>query len=278
MPLPCGPPAHSPMLPPETFRGQIAMVTGGGSGVGLGMAMGLARCGASIAISSRNQSNLDVGLDQLRSTGATVIAVPCDVREPDQIATAFDRIEHELGPVSLLLNNAGANFPALAENMSPNAWRTIVRIAMDGTFFCCREFYIRRRRLGASGVIVNNGANYAWTGFPGDAHSSSAKAATLNLTMTLATEWAADGIRVNAIVPGFYPHARAGDEDGALARTTPAQRNGEMRELGWMAAYLCSPFANFVTGMNFPTDGAEWLRKELVPPDFVPPRERTRLW
>lgn len=267
-----------PMLPPNTLRGEVALVTGGASGLGLAMALGLARCGASVAICSRNPENLQTGLEALAGTGARVMAVTADVREPDQIAAAFDQVEETLGPVSLLLNNAGANFPALAESISPNAWRAIVRIAMDGTFFCCQEFHARRKALGLPGAIVNNGATYAWTGFPGDVHSCAAKAATLNLTQTLACEWAADSIRVNAIVAGFFPHEKASDADGRMAATTPAGRCGEMQELGWLAAYLCSPYANFITGLNMVIDGAEWLRKGLLSDDYVAPREREQLW
>jgi NAD(P)-dependent dehydrogenase (short-subunit alcohol dehydrogenase family) len=268
------PPAERSMLPADALAGEIALVTGGGSGLGLAMALGLARCGARIAITSRTTEALEKGLAQIRATGAEAIAVPADVREPEQIASAFDQVEAQLGPVSLLLNNAGTNFPALAGEMSPNAWRAIVRIALDGTFFCCREFYRRRKPTGLPGAIVNNGATYAWTGFPGDAHSCAAKAATLNLTQTLAGEWAGDGIRVNAIVAGFYPHEKIPDPDNTMGRVTPAGRNGEMQEIGWMAAYLCSRYASFVTGLNMVIDGAEWLRREALYPDYVPPPER----
>jgi NAD(P)-dependent dehydrogenase (short-subunit alcohol dehydrogenase family) len=266
------------MLPVQTLKGQVALVTGGGSGLGLAMAMGLARCGATLAITSRNLENLDKGKAKIEQTGARVISVAADVREPDQVAAAFDTIERQAGPVSLLLNNAGSNFPALAENMSPNAWRAIVRIALDGTFFCCKEFHRRRRSLGLPGAIVNNGATYAWTGFPGDAHSAAAKAGALNLTQTLAAEWAADGIRVNSIVAGFYPHERIPDDENIMGGATPAGRNGRLQELGWAAAYLCSPYAAFVTGLNLVIDGAEWLRKGPLMPQFVPPRERASVW
>lgn len=268
------PPAERPMLPADTFKGQIALVTGGGSGLGLSMALGLARCGAAIAISSRNIDNLEHGLAKIRATGATAIPVVCDVREPDQIAAAFDTVERELGPVDMLLNNAGANFPVLVENMSPNAWRAVVRIALDGTFFCCREFYLRRRKLNKPGAIITNGANYGWTGFPGDAHSCAAKAASMNLTLTLAAEWAADGIRVNGIVPGFYPHENTVGDSDTLGASIAAQRCGELQEIGWAAAYLCSPYASFITGINYLIDGTDVWRRAVVPPDFVPLRER----
>jgi NAD(P)-dependent dehydrogenase (short-subunit alcohol dehydrogenase family) len=268
------PPAERPMLPVDTFKGQIALVTGGGSGLGLSMALGLARCGATIAITSRSIDKLENGLARIRATGATAIPVVCDVREPEQVAAAFDTVERELGPVDMLLNNAGANFPVLAENISPNAWRAIVRIALDGTFFCCREFYLRRRKLDRPGVIINNGANYGWTGFPGDAHSCAAKAGSMNLTMTLAAEWAADGIRVNGIVPGFYPHEGTILESDSLGLSIPAQRCGELQEISWAAAYLCSPYASFLTGINYLIDGADVWRRSVIPSDYVPVRER----
>jgi NAD(P)-dependent dehydrogenase (short-subunit alcohol dehydrogenase family) len=267
-----------PMLPPDTLAGQVALVSGGGSGLGLSMALGLARCGATIAITSRNLENLEKGKARIEQTGARVIAVATDVREPEQVMAAFDAVEREAGPVSLLLNNAGSNFPALVENMSPNAWRAIVRIALDGTFFCCKEFHRRRRAHGLPGAIVNNGATYAWTGFPGDAHSAAAKAGALNLTQTLAAEWAPDGIRVNSIVAGFYPHERIPDDENRMGAATPAGRNGRLQELGWAAAYLCSPYAAFVTGLNLVIDGAEWLGKGPLMPPYVPPRERASIW
>jgi NAD(P)-dependent dehydrogenase (short-subunit alcohol dehydrogenase family) len=278
MGYPHSPDARHSMLPSDTFRGQVALVSGGASGIGQAMALGLARCGASVAIMSRNLDNLGNGLEVLRAAGADAIAVAADVRDRAQLAAAFDQVEAQLGPVSMLLNNAGANFPSLAENLSVNGWRSILQIVLDGTFFCCQEFHKRRVALGLPGVIVNNGATYAWTGFPGDAHACAAKAATLNLTQTLAAEWAPDGIRVNTIVAGFYPHEKIRDDDNILGSVTPGGRCGEMQELGWAAAFLCSPYANFVTGLNYTVDGAEWLRRGPLMPDYVAPRERAELW
>ncbi len=130
------------------------------------------------------------------------MTVECDIREPESIATAFDAATEYLGMPDVLINNAAANFPVPAEDMSPNAWRTVVDITLNGTFFCAREFGRRHLAAGTPGSIINIGATYAWTGGPGFAHSAAAKAGVKNLTESLAVEWGPSGIQVNCLVPG----------------------------------------------------------------------------
>ena len=130
------------------------------------------------------------------------------MRDPEAIKAGFDAIERELGPVTHLINNAAGNFPVAAEAISPNGWRSVEQIVLDGTFFCSSEFARRRIAAGAGGSILNIGASYAWTGGPGTAHSAAAKAGVWSLTMSLAVEWAPDDIRVNGLVPGLFPHRR----------------------------------------------------------------------
>src|SRR5258708_4270567 len=130
------------------------------------------------------------------------------------IATAFDAVEKTLGPIDVLVNNAAGNFPVPAEDMSPNAWRTVVDIVLNGTYLCCRDLARRLIPAERDGAIVNIGASYAWTGGPGFAHSAAAKAGVKNLTETLAVEWGPYGIRVNGLVPGLIPHE---DEPAAIA-------------------------------------------------------------
>jgi len=130
--------------------------------------------------------------------------------------------------------------------------------------------------------VVNVGASYAWTGGPGFAHSAAAKAAVKNLTETLAVEWAPYGIRLNTLVPGLMPHAdeakhivegvpeRGQQED----RRSPAGRVGQPRELGWAATFLASPYASYITGCTLAVDGANWQRRAMLQPEFVPIREQ----
>ncbi len=280
MPLSSPPPFGSSALPDGTFAGQTVAVTGGGTGLGKGIALEFARLGAQIAILSRKPEHLTAGVEAMEAVGARAVAVACDVRDAEAIASAFDEIEAKLGPVGVLINNAAGNFPAPAEEMSPNGFRTVVDIVLNGTFNCSREFALRRLAAGMGGAILNIGATYSWTGGPGTAHSAAAKAGVTNLTQSLAVEWAPDDIRVNCLAPGRFPHKDLPDHMTAhrvgetADNTIPGQRVGEVRELGWAATFLCSPYAAYITGHTLVVDGGNWLRRSLVMPEFVPIREQ----
>lgn len=271
------------MLPPDTFAGQGVLVTGGGSGTGLAMAESFARCGAKVAIMGRSAERLEKAAVALRAGGAEVVEVTADVRRPEEIAAAFDAAEAAIGGIDFLANNAGSNFPARADALSPNGWRAIVQIALDGTFFCSREYHARRRRDDRPGAIVNNLASYAWTGLPGGAHSAAAKAGVASLTKSLAAEWGRDGIRVNAILIGTFPHTGVVHHDAALPEgarglTVPARRSLRGREIGWAAAFLCSRWSSYVTGQMLAVDGGDALRRGIVKPPFTPLSQRSALW
>ncbi|MFZ4688009.1 MAG: SDR family oxidoreductase [Polymorphobacter sp.] len=277
------PVADTAPFPRDLLKTEIALVTGGGSGLGLGMAMGLVQAGAAVALLGRTLAKTEAAAARINATGGCAIGVAADVRDPQAVASAFDAVEAELGPISILASNAGANFPVLAESMSANAWRAVTRIAIDGSFFAATEFARRRIAAGLGGAIVNNSAQYVWSGFPGDAHSAAAKAAIVTMTAALAAEWKLHGIRVNCIAAGFFPHADStnGDDPEVLKRLAlmmPMGRTGRMHELGWAAAFLCSPFAAGITGETLVVDGAERLRRSLMHPDFVAPRDRASIW
>lgn len=276
------PPMGVAMLPPDTYRDRTVMITGGGTGLGKAMALEFARLGARIAIASRNTENRARGAEAVRSAGGVALDLAMDVRNADEIVATFDRIEAELGPVDVLVNNAAGNFPIPAERLSPNGWRTVVDIVLNGTFLCSREFAVRRIAAGQPGAIVNIVATYIDGGAPGHSHSAAAKAGVANLTETLAVEWAPDGIRVNAIAPGLFPHddhataMRSLRPDGYEAEWNriPALRVGRTRELGWAATYLCSPFAAYMTGHTLVIDGGARLNYSIRTPEFVPIREQ----
>jgi NAD(P)-dependent dehydrogenase (short-subunit alcohol dehydrogenase family) len=281
MGLPEPPELGASALPPGTFTGSVAVVTGGGTGLGKAIAVEFARQGAAVAILSRNPEHLARGVEAIEATGARALALQADVRQPDQIAAAFDTLDNSLGPPDVLVNNAAGNFPVPAEDMSPNAWRTVVDIVLNGTFFCSREFGRRHIAAQQPGVILNIGASYAWTGGPGFAHSAAGKAGVKNMTETLAVEWGPYGIRVNGLVPGLMPHE---DEVAAIravperrksdGRRSPALRVGYPRELGWAATFLASPYAAYISGHTLVVDGANWQRRAMLMPEFVPIREQ----
>ena len=273
------PPFASPPYPADIFAGQTVLVTGGGSGMGLAMAMVFAQGGAQVAVIGRSLEKAAAGAARVAALGVRTHALSCDVRLPEQVAAAFDEAEHELGPMTLLANNAGANFPVLAEDISANAWNAVTRIAIDGTFLCSSEFARRLIARAEGGAIVNNSAQYIWTGFPGDAHSAAAKTAQATMTRRMAEEWAPFGIRVNAIAAGFFPHetSTAGRREGgteALQAMIPAGRTGSIHEFGWLSALTCSPLLGTMTGQVIIQDGGESLRRSLMMPDYIPPRER----
>lgn len=279
--LPEPPPFGESALRPGTYDGKVVLVTGGGTGLGKAIATEFARLGAAIALASRKQEHLDAGAAAIREVGGKVFATTCDIRDPASVATAFDAIGAELGLPDVLVNNAAANFPVPAEDMSPNAWRTVVDITLNGTFFCAREFGRRHLAAGTPGSIVNIGASYAWTGGPGFAHSAAAKAGVKNMVETLAVEWGPYGIQVNGLVPGLFPHQdMTADIRSNLDRTSdkdpcqPALRVGRLRELGWAATFLASPYARFISGHTLVVDGANWQRRTLTNPTVVSVRDQ----
>lgn len=279
--LPSAPDEGSTPLPAGTFADQVVVVTGGGTGLGRAIAVEFARLGATVAVASRSDDHVAAGVAAVEAVGGRGIAAPTDIRDPDAVAAAFDQIEREAGVPDVLVNNAAGNFPVPAEDLSPNGWRAVTGIVADGTFHCSREFGRRHIAAGTPGSILNIGASYAWTGGPGFVHSAAGKAAVESMTRTLAVEWAPYGIRVNGLVPGLFPHADETDDIRSVPgrgeaedRRAPALRAGQPRELGWAAVFLASPWASYVTGHTMVVDGANWQRRAMLQPEFVPIRDQ----
>ena len=279
--LPAPPPPGASALPAGTYDGDTVLVTGAGTGLGKAIAGEFARLGASIVVASRNPEHLAAGRRAIEALGADVEVVECDIRDADAVAAAFDAAEERFGLPRVLVNNAAANFPSPAEDLSPNAWRTVVDITLNGTFLVSREFARRHLAAGSTASIVNVGASYAWTGGPGFAHSAAAKAGVKNMVETLAVEWGPYGIQVNGLVPGLFPHEDMTDDiRGSLDLThekdplQPAMRVGERQELGWAATFLASPYARFISGHTLVVDGANWQRRTLTNPPVTTVRDQ----
>jgi NAD(P)-dependent dehydrogenase (short-subunit alcohol dehydrogenase family) len=281
MGLPQPPPLGASLLPKGSFDGQVVIVTGGGTGLGKAIAVEFGRIGASVAILSRSAEHRAAGVAAVEAAGAPAFECEVDIRSPESVAAGFAAVEKHWHLPEVLINNAAGNFPVPAEDMSPNAWRTVTDIVLNGTFYCTREFGRRHIAAGSPGCVINIGASYAWTGGPGFAHSAAAKAGVKSMTESLAVEWAPYGIRVNGLVPGLFPH----EDETADIRSTPgrgqneavrqpAGRVGQPRELAWAATYLASPYASFVAGHTLVVDGANWQRRAMTMPEFKPIREQ----
>lgn len=263
------------MLPDDTFAGKRVLVTGGGTGVGLAISQAFGRAGAHVVIASRNPHHRRRGVEAVETAGGTASELFLDVMDVESIRDAFAS-----EPCDVLVNNAAANFFAASETVSERGFGAIVDRVLKGAFFCSARFAERAIADGGGGAILNIVTGTALEGGPGVAASAAAKAGVVNLTKSQATEWARDGIRVNALAPGIFPHGddAAGSQrlhfnDEALS-AIPLGRGGEMAEIGWLATYLCSPYAGYITGQTMVIDGGASLPGQLVKPPFRPIREQ----
>jgi citronellol/citronellal dehydrogenase len=249
---------------PGTFRDQVVLVTGGGSGIGLATAMELARLGAKVAICGRTAAKLDQASVELAAVSSTerVLAVTCDIREPAQVETMISAIIAKLGWLDIVVNNAGGQFPSPAQLISPNGFLAVVKNNLVGTFHVCREAANQWMIPNKGGRIVNVIANI-YRGFPGMAHTGAARAGVENLTMTLAVEWAQFKICVNAIAPGIILSSGTAQYPPALLdraiQQTPLKRAGTCEEVANAIIYLASPAASFMTGATLRLDGGQAL-------------------
>jgi len=263
---------------PGLFNGQVALITGGGTGIGFGIAQLFAELGATVVLASRNQAHLDPAVAQLKDAGRDAHAVVLDVRDADGVKAAITSVADRLGRIDVLVNNAAGNFYVPSESMSANAWRSVIDIDLSGTFFCSQAVMPVMRDRGG-GRIVNVSMTLHYRGWPLMAHATAAKAGIDALTRTLALEWAKHRIRVNAVAPGPIPtegvkkafsappsvkqdvfSAERAMEDYAR-RAIPLARMGSPRDIANMVAFLASPAGDWITGAIMVVDGGEWLQK-----------------
>jgi 3-oxoacyl-[acyl-carrier protein] reductase len=245
------------------LAGRVVLVTGAAQGIGRGIAAHLADRGVRVAVLDRNREGAESAADELNDgRRERAIACPGDVASPADVSRAFDAAEGVLGPVSLLVNNAGIARLALIAECSEDAWDEMFAVHMKGTFLCTREF--ARRLRGSSGAIVNiSSINGEHGPTEGAAHYSAAKAAIAQFTKVAALELAPQGVRVNAVSPGatMTPLAQANAKmhDAFLART-PLGRFGEVDDIARVVAFLLSEEAGWITGVTLPVDGGMHMR------------------
>lgn len=258
----------------DGLRGKTAVITGGGSGIGLAIAKAFAHSGANVVIASRKQEVLEAATEAIAAEardGAQVAYHVLDVRDPDAVERVAGEVAERFGPAQVLVNNAAGNFIVPALQLSPNGWRAVVDIVLNGTFYCSQSFAKRMIEAKQPGSILNIVATYAWTGSPGTVHSAAAKAGVLSLTQTLAVEWGGSGIRVNAIAPGPIEETGGAERlfsEPAFAeevrKSVPLGRFGRPEEIADAATWLASDRAAYVNGACLVADGGSWLNKGFL--------------
>jgi hypothetical protein len=256
--------------PLQEFAGQVALVTGGGSGIGRAIALRYAAGGGDVVVLGRRPEPLAETARAAAAFGGRAEVVSCDVRDPDAVSAAVDAVVADHGRLDALVNNAAGNFVCDAEDLSANGWRAVVDIVLNGSFYCTRAAAPHMLAAGR-GAVLNVIASYAWTGHPGTVHSAAAKGGILAMTRTLAAEWGSRGVRVNCIAPGptetegagaaLWPTEQARQH---VLASVPAGRFTTPEEVAESAAFLLDhQRAGYVTGDVLSVDGGQWLGKAV---------------
>jgi NAD(P)-dependent dehydrogenase (short-subunit alcohol dehydrogenase family) len=237
-----------------------AIVTGASQGIGKAIAETLAAGGANVVICSRAQERVDPVAEAIdEETEGSALAVECNVREREAVEALVEATVEEFGGVDTLVNNAGGEFVAAFEDISPNGWNAIVDLNLNGTVHCTQVAGEVMRENGG-GTIVNLSSVNGQHAAPGESHYGAAKAAIIRLTETLAVEWADDGVRVNCVAPGLIQTPGVAetlgiDSEQMPARETVDRRIGHAEEVADLVQFLVSPAASFMTGETVTVKG-----------------------
>lgn len=267
------------------FAGKVVLVTGGGSGIGLGMCQGFAAAGAKIAICGRKLPKLEAAAEVIRQAGAPDVHFQtCDIRELEQCEAVIEAIKAKWGRLDVLINNAAGNFSSLLEDVSSNAFKTVIDIDLRGTFHMSKaSLPLLKEAPGAT--VLNISAALHIRGTPFQGHAMSAKAGIDVLTKTLGIEWADYGIRVVGIAPGPIENTEGGptgrvfgkamganalkkeskepeDKYLEVRAVCPVGRYGSVMDVANMALFLASPAGSFITATTLIVDGGNWLGQD----------------
>ena len=246
------------VLRDDANAGAVALVTGGGTGIGRATARELARTGARVAICGRRLEPLEAVRAELEEAGGECLAFPADVREPEQAEALVERVLERFGSVDVLVNNAGGQFTARAEDISAKGWRAVHALALDAAWNLTRLAATRSMISNRRGVVVFIGFSPR-RGIPGYVHASAARAALENLAAGLATEWSRYGIRALCVAPGNILteglEGYGAERIAAWERHVPLGRLGRPEEVASVIAFLVSPAAGYVTGTTVLVDG-----------------------
>jgi citronellol/citronellal dehydrogenase len=255
---------------PGLFAGQVAWVTGGGSGIGRCVAHELAALGATVVVSGRTQQKLDQVAAEIAEDGGRCDTVAFDIRDEDAVKSGVARVVERHGAVHALVNNAGGQFPSPLLAISKRGFDAVVANNLTGGFLMMREVFNQSMQK-HGGAIVNMTADFR-NGMPGMGHSGAARAGMSNLTMTAAFEWAHAGVRVNAVSPGWVASSGMDTYKGAvrdmiprLRAHVPLRRLATEAEVSAAILFLLCPGASFITGVTLQIDGGASLGNPVFP-------------
>jgi len=245
---------------PGLFDGEVAIVTGGGSGIGRCTAHELAALGARVVLVGRARDKLDAVVEEIGQAGGKAFAYPCNIRDEEAVKTLVARVVADHGRIDALVNNAGGQFPSPLKDISAKGWEAVVQTNLTGGFLMAREC-LNQAMHATGGAIVNIVADM-WGGMPGMGHSGAARAGMINFTETAAFEWAAFGVRVNAVAPGYVASSGMDAYPPAMAQTirefpgtVPLRRFATEAEISAAIVFLLSEAASFITGATLRVDG-----------------------
>jgi len=247
-----------------SLEGRVALVTGASRGIGRAIAVALGAAGAAVACAARSRDQVDAAAAEITAAGGRARALRLDVTRTEQIAAGVEEIEGALGPIDVLVNNAGITMEKKTTEVTDEDWNTVLATNLTSMFRCARAVAPGMIRL-ERGKIINIGSMYGIIGVPRYAAYCASKAAVDGLTRSLAAEWARHGIQVNCLAPGYMntdiSRAALADEKtrALFLSKIPARRIGEPEEVGALAVYLASPASDFMTGQTVYLDGGQTM-------------------
>ncbi len=243
------------------LTGKVALVTGGNGGIGLGMAKGLAQAGARVVIAARNAEKSAAAVQALVALGSDSFALAADVTDEASVQSLFEQLAQRCGRLDILVNNAGMTVRKSVDQLTLAEWNQVMDTNLTSAFLCSRAAHPLMKAAGG-GKIINIGSMMSIFGAPYAPAYGASKGGIVQLTKATAASWAADGIQVNAILPGWIQTALT---DGARAQVpglservvsrAPAARWGQPEDLAGAAVFLASAASDFVTGTAIPVDG-----------------------
>jgi citronellol/citronellal dehydrogenase len=261
---------YASVLRPGLFAGEVHWVTGGGSGIGRCVAHELAALGATVILTGRTEEKLQKVAAEIAEDGGRAEVCALDIRDEDAVKSAVHAVAARYPHIHGLVNNAGGQFPAPLMAIGKKGFETVVANNLTGGFLMMRELYLQSMQA-HGGAIVNMTADM-WNGMPGMGHSGAARAGMANLTKTAAVEWAASGVRVNAVAPGWIASSGMDSYKGPvremipkLRKHVPLRRLGTESEVSAAICFLLSRGAAFITGVTLAIDGGAPLESPLFP-------------